>query len=95
MADGEKAEGEIVVDEIADAPGDLYYPFSNLRLATVSEELRITRGLLDEIATAAEDPTLSVYGKASVWAGMCVAAVEQLETELLVLRRELRGGAES
>jgi hypothetical protein len=83
------------VDVDPDGPGDFFYPFSNLRLATVSPELRITRELLDEIATAAEDPTLSAYGKASIWAGMCVAAIEQLERELLALRRERPSGQES
>jgi hypothetical protein len=95
MTEDEKTDGNIVIDEFLDGPGDFFYPFSNLRLATVSPELRITRWLVDEIATATEDPTLSAYGKASIWAGMRIAAVERLETELLVLRRELRGGTES
>jgi hypothetical protein len=93
--DGEKAEGEIVVDETLDGPGSFFYPFSNLRLAAVPAELRITHGLRDEIATAAEDPTLSAHGKASVWAGLCLAAIGELESELVALSRELRGGQEN
>jgi hypothetical protein len=80
------------VDVDPDGPGDFFYPFCNLRLATVSPELRITRELVDEVATAAEDPTLTAHGKAFVWAGMCVAAIERLETELVALRRERAGG---
>jgi len=80
------------VDVDPDGPGDLFYPFSNLRLATVPEDQRITRELLDSIATTAEDPTLSSHGKASVWAGVCLAAIGELERELVALRRELAGG---
>jgi hypothetical protein len=75
-----------------DGPGDFFYPFSNLRLATVPRELRITRELVDEIAAAEEDPTLSAYQKACIWAGMCAGAIEQLEAELVALRRERSSG---
>ena len=75
-----------------DGPGDLFYPFSNLRLATVSPEFRITRELLDSIATTAEDPTLNAHAKAAVWVGACLGAIGQLETELLTLRRERDSG---
>jgi hypothetical protein len=92
MTEDEKTEGKIVVDEILDGPGDFYYPFSNLRLATVARELRITRELVDEIATATEDPTLSAYQKACVWAGMCAGAIEQLESQLVALRRGRSSG---
>jgi hypothetical protein len=78
-----------------DGPSDFFYLFSNLRLATVSPEFRITRDLLDSIATTAEDPTLNAHAKASVWVGACLGAIGQLETELVALRRERSGGQES
>jgi hypothetical protein len=83
------------VDVDPDGPGNFYYPFSNLRLATVPEDQRITRELLDSIATTAEDPTLTAHAKASMWAGLCLAAIGELESELLALRRERNSGQES
>jgi len=90
------ADGEILLDEILDAPGELFYPFSALRLHTVPEHLRITRGLHDAIATAMEDPTLKTDGaKARTGLGACLWAIGELERELVTLRRELASGQES
>jgi hypothetical protein len=91
----EDAEGISAVDEILDAPGDFFYPFSNLRLRKVDPELRITGDLHDSIATTSEDPTLSCNGKAAAWVGACLWAIGQLETELVALRKERSSGQES
>jgi hypothetical protein len=78
-----------------DGPGDFFYGFSNLRLFKFPESLRITSELQAAIATADEDPTLDGFGKASVWAGLCLWAVQELETEMVALRKELSSGQAS
>jgi hypothetical protein len=78
-----------------DGPGDLFYPFSGLRLLNVPEELRITRQLRDAIAETLEDPSLADGGKARTGVGACLWAIGELEAELVALRRELSNGQES
>ncbi|MFZ3319533.1 MAG: hypothetical protein WA622_17215 [Mycobacterium sp.] len=77
-----------------DGPGDLYYPFSNLRLRKVDPGLRITSDLHGSIATTSENPTLNAYRKAAAWVGACLWAIGELETELVTLRKERSNGQE-
>jgi hypothetical protein len=95
MTEDEKTQGEIVVDEILDGPGDFFYPFSSLRLHKLPEELRITRDLQEAIATTMEDRTLTEGASACVGVGLCLWAIQELETELVALRRERSSGQES
>ena len=83
------------VDVDPDGPGDLYVPFSGLRLREVPAELRVTRKLYNSITRTSEDPTLSGYGKASAWVGACLWGIEELDRELVALRRERGSGQES
>jgi hypothetical protein len=82
------------VDVDPDGPGDLYVPFSSLRLLKVPAELRVTSKLYESITRTSEDPTLSGYGQASAWVGACLWGIEQLERELVALRRERSNGQE-
>lgn len=94
MTEGNNTDGKIVVDEILDAPGDFFYPFSNVRLWRTPADLRVTRAFCDSIATTSEDPTLGPNVKAAGWIGACAWAIQELEAELLALRRELSNGQE-
>jgi hypothetical protein len=80
------------VDVDPDGPGDLYYPFSNLRLRKIHPEFRITSDLHESIATTSENPTLSCNAKAAAWVGACLWAIGELETELVAMRRERSSG---
>ena len=82
------------VDVDPDGPGDLYVPFSGLRLREVPAELRVTRKLYNSITRTSEDPTLSGNEKAAAWVGACLWAIWELETELVTLRKERSNGQE-
>jgi hypothetical protein len=71
---------------------DLLVPFSSLRLRKIPAELRITGKLYASITRTDEDPRLSAYGKVSAWVGACLWGIEELERELVALRRERSGG---
>lgn len=92
--------GELMIEDITpvgvdpDGPGDLYVPFSSLRLRKVPAELRITGKVYESITHTSEDPTLSGYGKASAWVGACLWGIEELERELVTLRKERSNGQE-
>jgi len=83
------------VDVDPDGPGDLFVPYSLLRLRNVAAELRITPKLYKSVIRTDEDPKLDRYERASAWIGACVWGIEELERELVALRRELRGVPES
>lgn len=83
------------VDLDPDGPGDLYYPFSNVRLWRISADLRITRAFYDSIATTGENPTLSANEKTAGWIGACAWAIAELEAELVALKKERSSGQES
>jgi hypothetical protein len=76
------------LDVDPDGPGDLYVPYSSLRLRKIPAELRITGKLYESTTKTSEDPTLSGYGQASAWGGACLWGIEELERELVALRRE-------
>lgn len=80
------------VDVDPDGPGDLLVPFSALRLRKIPAELWITGKLHESISRTDEDPRLSGYGKASAWVGACLWGIEELERELVALRRERSSG---
>ena len=86
------SNSEIVVDEILDGPGDLYVPYSGLRLRKIPQELRVTRKLYQSITRTDEDPNPSRYEKASAWIGACLWGIEELERELVAMRRERSSG---
>jgi hypothetical protein len=88
-------DGVTPVDVDPDGPGDLYVPYSNLRLRKIPAELRITGKVYESMTRTSEDPTLSGYGQASAWVGACLWGIEELERELVALRRERSGGPES
>jgi hypothetical protein len=75
-----------------DGPGDLYYPFADLRLHKFPGELRVTRKLQAATATAMENPNLTGDAFACVGVGLCLWAIQELETELVALRREQPNG---
>ena len=75
-----------------DGPGDLYYPFADLRLHKFPAELRITRELQGTVATAMENPSLTGDAFACVGIGLCLWAIQELESELVALRRERSNG---
>jgi hypothetical protein len=83
------------IDVDLDGPGDFFYPFSELRLYQLPEELRISCALLGAMATTMEDPTRTPYQKAANWVTECLWAIKELETEFVALRRELAGGQKS
>jgi hypothetical protein len=92
MTEDEKAHVEIVVDDILDRPGDLYYPFADLRLKKFPAELRVTRELQDTFATAMENPALTGDQYTTRAFALCLWAIQELESELSALRRERSGG---
>jgi hypothetical protein len=92
MTEDDEADGKITVDEILDAPGDFFYPFADLRLHNLPDELRVTRELQAVVATAMEDSRLTGDAFACVGIGLCLWAIGELETELVALRRERSGG---
>ena len=87
-------DGVTPVDIDPDGPGDLYVPYSNLRLRKIPAQLRITGKVYESITRTSEDPTLSGYGKASAWVGACLWGIEELERELVALRKERSNGQE-
>jgi hypothetical protein len=80
------------VDVDPDGPGDLVYPFANIRLHQFPPELRVTRQLQDAVATAMEDPSLTGDAFACVGIGLCLWAIQEVERELVALRRERSDG---
>jgi hypothetical protein len=89
------SDSEVVVDEILDAAGDCFYPFADLRLYKLPIELRVTREMQDQFATAMENPNLTGDGFACAGIGLCLWAIQELERELVALRRERSSGHES
>jgi len=83
------------VDVDPDGPGDFFYPLADVRLHKFPPELRVTREFQDAIATAMENPRLTGDGFATSGFGLCLWAIQELETELVALRRERSGGQES
>jgi hypothetical protein len=92
MTEDDKTQGKIAVDEILDGPGDFYYPFADLRLHNLPAKLRITRELQDAMATAMENPSLTGDAFACGGIGLCLWAIQELESELVALREERSGG---
>jgi hypothetical protein len=92
MTEDDKAQGEIVVDEILDGPGDCFYPFADLRLHKLPDELRVTRELQAAVATAMEDTSLTGDAFACRGIMLCLWAIQELESELVAMRRERSGG---
>jgi hypothetical protein len=92
MTEDDRAEVGIVVDEILDGPGDCYYPFSDLRLYRLSDELRVSRALQDAVARAAENTKLKGDAYAHQGFALCLWAIQELETELVALKRERSSG---
>ena len=52
----------------------------------------MTSKVYESITRTDEDLRLSGYGKSSAWAGACLWGIEELELEVLALRRERSGG---
>jgi hypothetical protein len=67
------------------------FAFANLRLDKFPDELWVTRELQNSVATAMEDPCLTGDGFARVGVGLCLWAIQELETELAALRLEQSG----
>ena len=80
------------MDVDPDGPGDLFVPYSRLRLRKIPAELRVTSKVYQSMTRTDEDLRLSGYGKSSAWVGACLWAIEELEREVLALRRGRSGG---
>ena len=69
-----------------DGPGDLFYPFSDLRLVDNPPELRVSRELFANLATLHEQQTSSYAATAAASIGALAWAVRELEIQLSVDR---------
>lgn len=83
--------GPVDVDPDCSA-SDLVYPFADIRLHQFPAELRVTREFRNTIATAMENPRLTGDAYATSGFGLCLWAIQELETELVALRRERSDG---